>query len=81
MGLIVDRDGIICAVAISGENRVSQWLGSRVISAQKTNTASAFSLDGLSLLTANLYSASQGTSAATLLRGGLFCLKFSNTAD
>ena len=42
---IVDRDGIVCAVAFSGVNRGAQWPGSRVISAQKANTANAFSLD------------------------------------
>jgi uncharacterized protein GlcG (DUF336 family) len=56
---IVDRDGVVCAVAFSGANRGSQWPGSRVISAQKANTANAFSLDGLALSTANLYSATQ----------------------
>jgi hypothetical protein len=70
-GTIVDRDGVVCAVAFSGVNRGAQWPGSRVISAQKANTATAFSLDstsnssgsgqpnGLSLSTANLYSAVQ----------------------
>src|SRR5580765_8373833 len=65
---IVDRDGIVCAVAFSGTDRGAQWPGSRVISAQKANTANAFSLDatsssggsgkpnGLALSTANLYS-------------------------
>ena len=68
---IVDRDGTVCAVAFSGTDSHSQWLGSRVISAQKANTANAFSLDagsagggsgqssGLALSTANLYSAVQ----------------------
>src|ERR1700680_2649179 len=68
-GTIVDRDGYVCAVAFSGTNRGAQWPGSRVISAQKANTANAFSLDsssksagsgqgsGLALSTANLYSA------------------------
>src|SRR5260221_76955 len=68
-GTIVDRDGIVCAVAFSGVDRGAQWPGSRVISAQKANTANAFSLDsssssggsgqpaGLALSTANLYSA------------------------
>jgi len=66
---VVNRDGIVCAVAFSGVNRAAQWPGSRVISAQKANTANAFSLDsssssngsgqaaGLALSTANLYSA------------------------
>src|SRR5207249_6135417 len=31
---IVDRDGIVCAVAFTGTNRGAQWPGSRVISAQ-----------------------------------------------
>ncbi|MGH2398093.1 MAG: hypothetical protein ACRDFW_14195, partial [bacterium] len=52
---IVDRDGIVCAVARTG-GPGEQWPGSRVISAQKANTANAFSLPGLSLSTANLYS-------------------------
>src|SRR5689334_14601860 len=66
---IVDRDGIVCAVAFSGNDRGTQWPGSRLISAQKANTANAFSLDssgvsgssknGLVLSTANLYSAVQ----------------------
>src|SRR4051812_13746082 len=39
---VVDRDGVVCAVAFSGVNRGAQWPGSRVISAQKANTANAF---------------------------------------
>src|SRR5690242_4103552 len=54
---VVNRDGVVCAVAFSGEERGSQWPGSRVISAQKANTGNAFSLPGLALSTANLYSA------------------------
>src|SRR5438067_8649219 len=45
---IVDRDGIVCAIAFSGTDRGAQWPGSRVISAQKANTANSFSLDGSS---------------------------------
>jgi uncharacterized protein GlcG (DUF336 family) len=56
---LVDRDGVVCAVAFSGENRGDQWPGSRVISAQKANTANAFSLPGFALSTANLYTAVQ----------------------
>jgi len=58
-GTVVNRDGIVCAVAFTGANRGSQWPGSRVISAQKANTANAFSLPALALSTANLYSAVQ----------------------
>ncbi len=56
---IVDRDGVVRVVVFSGDNRGDQWPGSRVISAQKANTANAFSLPGLALSTANLFSAVQ----------------------
>jgi len=56
---IVDRNGTVCAVAFSGDNYGDQWLGSRVISAQKANTANAFSLNGLALATGNLFTAVQ----------------------
>lgn len=71
---IVDRDGTVCAVAHSGNDRGDQWPGSRVISAQKANTANAFSLDGLALSTANLFSAVQPG-------GSLFGLQLSNPVD
>jgi uncharacterized protein GlcG (DUF336 family) len=78
---VVDRDGIVCAVAFSGANRGDQWPGSRVISAQKANTANSFSLNGLALSTGNLYSAVQGTSGASPLGGSLYGLQFSNPVD
>ena len=56
---VVNRDGVVCAVAFTGAGRGDQWPGSRVISAQKANTANAFSLPGLALSTANLYTAVQ----------------------
>src|SRR5256884_3616319 len=83
---LVNRDGVVCAVAFSGVNRAAQWPGSRVISAQKANTANAFSLDassnsngsgqagGLALSTANLYSAVQPG-------GSLYGLQHSNPVD
>ncbi|MVF20753.1 heme-binding protein [Methylocaldum sp. BRCS4] len=83
-GTIVNRDGVVCAVAFSGANRGAQWPGSRVISAQKANTANAFSLNGLALSTGNLYSAAQGTSGAnaeTMLGGSLYGLQFSNPVN
>jgi hypothetical protein len=49
---VVDRDGVVCAIAFTGNERGDQWPGSRVISAQKANTANAFSLPGLVLSTA-----------------------------
>lgn len=56
---IVNRDGIVCVVAFSGNDRGDQWPGSRVISAQKASTANALSLPKLALSTAQLYSAVQ----------------------
>ena len=41
---VINRDGEVCAVAFTGNDRGDQWPGSRVISAQKANTANAFSL-------------------------------------
>jgi hypothetical protein len=84
---IVANDGTVCAVAFSGENYTNQWLASRVISAQKANTANGLSLGknsnmptdslfpkGLALSTANLYAAVQPG-------GSLFGLQFSNPVD
>jgi uncharacterized protein GlcG (DUF336 family) len=76
---VVNRDGEVCAVVFTGDDRGGQWPGSRVISAQKANTANAFSLPGgsagilpgLALSTANLYSAVQPG-------GSLFGLQESN---
>lgn len=73
-GTIVSRGGIVCAVAYTGKNEGDQWPGSRVISAQKANTANAFSLPGLALSTANLYSAVQPG-------GSLFGLQESNPVN
>lgn len=56
---VVDRDGAVKTVAFSGQDRGDQWPGSRVISAQKANTANAFSLPAFALSTANLFSAVQ----------------------
>jgi len=41
---LVSNDGTVCAVAFAGGAFTDQWLGSRVISAQKANTANAFNL-------------------------------------
>jgi hypothetical protein len=83
---IVNRDGVVCAVAFSGTDRAAQWPASRVISAQKAVTANSLSLDhtsfsngsgqpgGLALSTANLYSAVQPG-------GSLYGLQHSNPVD
>ena len=74
---VVANDGTVCAVAFSGSQYTDQWLGSRIISAQKANTANDFSLSngappgtsfaptGFALSTANLYSAVQPGGVST----------------
>lgn len=80
---VVNRDGVVCAVTRTGATRADQWPGSRVISAQKANTANAFSLEGQypnvagvgrALSTGNLYGLVQPG-------GSLFGLQFSNPVD
>ena len=73
-GTVVNRDGVVCAVAFTGNDRGDQWPGSRVISAQKANTANAFSLPALALSTANLFTAVQPG-------GSLFGLQASNPVN
>jgi uncharacterized protein GlcG (DUF336 family) len=57
--VVVNRDGIVCAVTFSGPDRGSQWPGSRMIAAEKANTANALSGPNFALSTANLYAGSQ----------------------
>src|SRR5690348_4959807 len=71
---VLDRNGVVVAVAFTGATEGDQWPGSRVISAQKANTANAFSLPKFALSTANLY-------AATQPGGSLFGLQASNPVN
>jgi uncharacterized protein GlcG (DUF336 family) len=71
---LVDRSGIVVAVVFSGPGVGDQWLLSRVISAQKANTANGLSLNNLAISTANLW-------AATQPGGSLFGLQESNPVD
>ncbi len=71
---LVDRDAVVRVVTFTGADRGDQWPGSRVIAAQKANTANAFSLPGLALGTGQLY-------AATQPGGSLFGLQASNPVD
>jgi uncharacterized protein GlcG (DUF336 family) len=73
-GTVVNRDGRVCAVVFTGVAVGDQWPGSRVISAQKANTANAFSLNGLALSTAQLYPLVQPGAS-------LFGLQESNPVD
>jgi uncharacterized protein GlcG (DUF336 family) len=74
----VDETGMVCEVVTSGATGAlasrTEWLGSRVISAQKANTANAFSINGVSISTGALYAAVQPG-------GSLFGLQESNPVD
>lgn len=72
--VLTGRDGVICAVAFSGQKWSDQWLGSRVIAAQKAYTANAFSLNKAAMSTANMYAGSQPG-------GFLFGIQASNPAN
>src|SRR5205085_4299163 len=56
---VVNRQGGICAFATSTNDPSQVWPGSQAIAKAKAYTANAFSLDGLALSTALLYTFSQ----------------------
>lgn len=69
-GTVVNRDGIVCAVVFTGPNRGAEWPGSRLISAEKANTANAFSTDNFALSSGNVFSAAQpGNSLYSIISG------------
>lgn len=76
---MVDESGKVCHVVTTGATGANagntEWLGSRVISAQKANTANAFSLDGVSISTGALYGPVQPSG------GSLYGLQHSNPVD
>lgn len=57
--VIVNHDGVGCAVVFSGTSRSQEWPGSRVIAASKANTANGVSTDDYAISTANIFAASQ----------------------
>lgn len=75
---VVDETGKVCEVYTTGDPGAlasrSEWLGSRVISAQKANTANAFSLNGVAISSGDLYAPVQPG-------GSLFGLQESNPID
>jgi uncharacterized protein GlcG (DUF336 family) len=67
---LVNRDGLVCAVVFSGPDRSVEWPGSRLIAAEKANTANALSGPDFAFSTANLFSAAQpGQSLYSLSTG------------
>jgi uncharacterized protein GlcG (DUF336 family) len=71
---IVARDGTVCAVVFSGPTVDAQWPGSRLIAAEKANTANGLSVAKMALSTANLYAAVQPN-------GSLFGLEVTNPVN
>jgi len=81
---LMDTSGRVCYVySVDGEKAApngglssgnNAWLGSRIISAQKANTANAFSLDELSIPTGAI-------SVAVYPGGSLYGLQHSNPVD
>lgn len=76
---VVNRYGAVCVVvkavnAATGNTEADPWPGSRVISAQKANTANSFSSRQVSWSSASLYGVSQPG-------GSLFGLQESNPVD
>jgi uncharacterized protein GlcG (DUF336 family) len=57
--VVVNRDGVGCAVVYSGTTAAQEWPGSRVIAASKANTANGLSNNDYALSTANVFAASQ----------------------
>lgn len=73
-GAVVNRDGIVCSVAFSGEDRGDQFPGSRVIAAAKANTANEFSLPNGATSSGNLF-------VNTQPGGPIFGLETGNPVD
>jgi uncharacterized protein GlcG (DUF336 family) len=58
-GAIVNRNGTLCALAVSTEDAAATWPGSRGIAIAKASTANGFSSDITPMSTARLYTLSQ----------------------
>ena len=80
-GAIVSRDGVVCAVAFTGDALGDQWPGSRAIAGQKANTANSYSLPGVAVSTALLYAPTDQPSAANPIGGNFKGLQFSNPVN
>ncbi len=56
---VVDREGTLCALAVSSDDPAATWPGSQGIAKAKAFTANAFSSDTTPMSTARLYTMSQ----------------------
>jgi uncharacterized protein GlcG (DUF336 family) len=75
--VVVNRAGVVCAVAFSGPEVDAQWLLSRQIAAAKAFTANGLSLDGAPISSGQLYASVQPGAAPN----PLFGLAFGNPLD
>jgi hypothetical protein len=57
--VVVDRQGVACAIAFSGPTPDSQWPSSRLVAASKAATANGLGLKDMALATANIYASTQ----------------------
>jgi uncharacterized protein GlcG (DUF336 family) len=69
-GAVVNRNGELCAFTTSTADPTQVWPGSQAIAKAKAYTANAFSLDGLALSTARLYTFTQPGHSLWSLGGG-----------
>jgi len=67
---VVNRNGALCAFTTSTADPTQVWPGSQAIAKAKAYTANAFSLDGLALSTARLYTFTQPGHSLWSLGGG-----------
>jgi uncharacterized protein GlcG (DUF336 family) len=56
---MVNRGGVLCAIAVSMPDPAQAWVGSQGIAKAKAFTANAFSTDAVAMSTARLYTLSQ----------------------
>jgi uncharacterized protein GlcG (DUF336 family) len=69
--VVVNRGGVVCAVAFSGQALFDQWLGSRQIAAAKAYTTNAFSTSSSqTFTTAQLFGVTQDGQALSGLANG-----------
>ncbi len=67
--VVVNRGGVVCAVAFSGSDRDAQWLLSRQIAAAKAFTGNGLSLDSAPVSSGQLYASVQPGAAPNPLFG------------
>jgi len=84
-GVVVNHEGVVCAVAFSGQGTGSQWAASRQIAAAKAFTAYGLSLDLVNgkgaLSTAQLYQWVQPSNFDKNIGNPLFGLAGGNVLD